>query len=1120
MPTQATDANESFSSPEKSPKNSVVHNVSVQQFLQEIDPPKSGNQELARKESNASSSQQALQSPQISSSQPTSQSPLHSMRTDNSGQETREQNSNMPNNAQNGYFFQGQPPNYPFPLTPSMFHPSQPFGAPFPFPTNPFQPQQYVSTFPPNIIYNWPQMQQVPPNVEGFQPSWQYPVPNALQPEDPSGKLMPPEPSVPAPQVNMPTVGMQPAGSNASTNGLVNHHTGPPQTPVVPTTVVTATNAVAKSPETSPLSSKVLFDPPKDQSVFQAQDAASDNHSAGGKRKGKRLVLTRESARGQVILPEQRIGIGLNLSAKKGNQRAPFIVESMVPDSPAARCNQISVGDILYSIDGVRVKEKTLSEVIQMLQGPVGSQLVVVFQLKDSTAAQNHGANNGNEESRNFVVQFEVISADGLPTSPTTDTGLYDPYCCVSILSDCTESEENYFALNLQPDFAQYTTSIQRKTLNPFWNESFALNDMYALDNSSREFSSQRIPLSGSAVTLVFSIFSDSKSSGSEFVGLCKIRNFYPGTSTESNLFLLDKNGNERQFSGIPSILNVKLSYHSSHPDEHQLQVSANARLNGTAFSTPIRKDWSQPGATPVNDGALTKTQLEGKGRRSRNPTLSSQKSSHSSDRSLAALWVSAHPPLQTKRFLDMTREIDESDAKSDAWITSPIFTSSGSSGIPVVDQHASLSKKTSQVSEPLRRELESKDKQISGLRAENSRLMERIQEISLMNETSLESSHTALQRMREELDKKTDKLKNLQYIVDNAGPVQKRLEEQLAAAQQLVRGSMLQHDKFEEETQKKDKEIESLRREKELLEKELQACKIESFDKGGSSREGSNSLHELIDVERRKFKKALADERARAADALERERAKHENVVKDLEMTHAAQQRERSSNGDLFNENVELQKEISIIRAALEREKEKYSKLFSQMHEELALLKRQASSNAADMSERGSNSVVKTWYRGGQNEEEQSKKISRLEASLSKVTTERDKLKFENESLQRAAEDKEQKISSQKDSDKYTMQLEMDKKQAIQELREYEMEVERLHEEKEKLRSKLSDTEIETEELRGRLRTMELTRTSSKSTSGNDLVEELEHKLKEKEKAYSKLQKVTGFCLFISPSC
>ncbi|EKX51532.1 hypothetical protein GUITHDRAFT_150933 [Guillardia theta CCMP2712] len=224
--------------------------------------------------------------------------------------------------------------------------------------------------------------------------------------------------------------------------------------------------------------------------------------------------------------------------------------------------------------------------------------------------------------------------------------------------------------------------------------------------------------------------------------------------------------------------------------------------------------------------------------------------------------------------------------------------------------------------------------------------------------------------------------------------------------------------------------------------------------------------------------------------------------------MKHAAQQRDRSSNGDLLHENEELHKDVSIIRAALDREKERYSNLFSQMHEELALLKRQAASSSADTSERGSHSVVKTWYRGSKKEEEYTSRISKLEASLAKITTERDKLKLENESLQGETQDKEQKIRSQKDAEKHQSQLEMDKKQAIQELREYEMEVERLHEEKEKFRSQLSEAERENEELRGRLRTMELTRSSSHSENGNNLVDELESRLKEKEKAYSKLQK------------
>ncbi|KAJ1475061.1 hypothetical protein T484DRAFT_1829851 [Baffinella frigidus] len=74
--------------------------------------------------------------------------------------------------------------------------------------------------------------------------------------------------------------------------------------------------------------------------------------------------------------------------------------------------------------------------------------------------------------------------------------------------------------------------------------------------------------------------------------------------------------------------------------------------------------------------------------------------------------------------------------------------------------------------------------------------------------------------------------IRQLQTMVERATPAQKRLEEQLASAQQLVRGSLLQHERYEATTEQQAeeiahaKEIAHLRREKERVERQLAAAR------------------------------------------------------------------------------------------------------------------------------------------------------------------------------------------------------------------------------------------------------------------------------------------------------
>ena len=61
------------------------------------------------------------------------------------------------------------------------------------------------------------------------------------------------------------------------------------------------------------------------------------------------------------------------------------------------------------------------------------------------------------------------------------------------------------------------------------------------------------------------------------------------------------------------------------------------------------------------------------------------------------------------------------------------------------------------------------------------------------------------------------------------------------------------------------------MKRDNDRLERELQSLREEQQE--SISVDGTKSLNEVIEHERRRFKKALADERARSAEELERQR-------------------------------------------------------------------------------------------------------------------------------------------------------------------------------------------------------------------------------------------------------
>ncbi|MFY0520537.1 S41 family peptidase [Lysinibacillus sp. UGB7] len=80
-----------------------------------------------------------------------------------------------------------------------------------------------------------------------------------------------------------------------------------------------------------------------------------------------------EAEQHRQMLAEERVGIGIELSENKGK----FIVVSPVRSSPAEKAGMRSLDEIVQ-VDGVRVDGKTMSELMQLIQGEKGTKLTIV----------------------------------------------------------------------------------------------------------------------------------------------------------------------------------------------------------------------------------------------------------------------------------------------------------------------------------------------------------------------------------------------------------------------------------------------------------------------------------------------------------------------------------------------------------------------------------------------------------------------------------------------------------------------------------------------------------------------------------------------------------------------
>jgi len=201
---------------------------------------------------------------------------------------------------------------------------------------------------------------------------------------------------------------------------------------------------------------------------------------------------------------------------------------------------------------------------------------------------------------------------------------------------------------------------------------------------------------------------------------------------------------------------------------------------------------------------------------------------------------------------------------------------------------------------------------------------------------------------LRQELAGKTDQIRQLQTMVERATPAQKRLEEQLASAQQLVRGSLLQHERYEATTEQQAKEIAHLRREKERVERQLAAARQDTTDAALDG--NASSLQELLEVERARFKRAInaaTDERERCLEALERERMEHANNIKEARLEanrQVARALAEGANGPASDQQrARLTGEVAHLRAALAAEQEESAATFRDLWDQLQTLRKQA---------------------------------------------------------------------------------------------------------------------------------------------------------------------------------
>ena len=301
------------------------------------------------------------------------------------------------------------------------------------------------------------------------------------------------------------------------------------------------------------------------------------------------------------------------------------------------------------------------------------------------------------------------------------------------------------------------------------------------------------------------------------------------------------------------------------------------------------------------------------------------------------------------------------------------------------------------------------------------------------------------------------------------------------------------------------------MKRDNDRLERELQSLREEQQE--SISVDGTKSLNEVIEHERRRFKKALADERARSAEELERQRQEMQqelqHVKRAVQEKSALMESAITGAAEDTQTSQMLKYEVQTLRNALSKERETSENNFRDLRDELIQLKRQAIIDATDPKDtKPQTSIVKAWYSpNATGDSLLDGKVERLEVALAKLNEERDHWR------RREGEVRKEMASLLENEMARVRQVTAEKEQAVLELREYEEEVEKLQAQRDNLEDKVAELnrKIAQDKIQFDRMLQRMNTPANNSATGNgaaDEMEDLQNKLREKERALVKLQK------------
>mmetsp|Transcript_56216 Transcript_56216/g.114963 ORF Transcript_56216/g.114963 Transcript_56216/m.114963 type:complete len:149 (-) Transcript_56216:326-772(-) len=85
----------------------------------------------------------------------------------------------------------------------------------------------------------------------------------------------------------------------------------------------------------------------------------------------------------ETVSKAEKVGIGAYFQKSQADPGG-LAVKSLLANSPAQQCGKITVGDIILSVNGENVYGKKLAELAEVLLGPPGSEVTLVFKREAS----------------------------------------------------------------------------------------------------------------------------------------------------------------------------------------------------------------------------------------------------------------------------------------------------------------------------------------------------------------------------------------------------------------------------------------------------------------------------------------------------------------------------------------------------------------------------------------------------------------------------------------------------------------------------------------------------------------------------------------------------------------